>query len=195
MLFIDIGEGLNRVGALLAAPARSRPHVAEPCSEDGARGHVPAGLAPCGEHRVGFAHPDVLGVGRPRILDSGGHVAGVGVGERVDDILARRHVACTPDCPLDQPLRHPLVVGAVVDEGRLDDRSVVGERGEDSDRDVIDPVMGAAQLIHAQHVDRRVDRVGVAAGILVHVPAVGTDVRDPVVRQAGPEAAVLRNPK
>jgi hypothetical protein len=171
-------------------------------------GHGAAGLAPSGQHRRRLALADVLGGGRAVVLDARRHVAGVAVGKRVDDVLGAGHVIGGADGCLDRPFGRSLVVAAVVLEVLMVDGAVVGKRRVDADgdragdrfRSLVVPASSAGAgrradppvLIDAQDVDGRIDRIGVAAGVLVDAAAVGPLV-EAVVGQVGPEAAVLRD--
>jgi hypothetical protein len=172
---------------LLAAEAHARPAQVK---RGGGR-HAPARGLPGAQHRARLDPADVVRRGRPVAVEAGGHVALVGIAVDVDDFLATADLRCPAHALLEHARRRTVVVGVVVLERRLRDRAVIGEVGPRADRDPHALAAAADDLVDAQHVDRRVDGVGVAARI-VGLTALTAVLDDPVVGQVRLDRPVAR---
>ena len=139
--------------------------------------------------------PDGVRPGRPGVVEPGRHVALVAVAVDVEHLLAAGHAALLAHLVLEHLHRRGVVVLVVVRERGLGDRAVVGEVRPAADRHPLAPPASAAahELVHAQHVDARVDRVARAVGVLGRAP-LAVLARDPVVGQVGLDAAVAGQP-
>jgi hypothetical protein len=123
----------------------------------------------------------------------GRHVALVRVAVDVQNLLLRRHLPGAAHALLEHLHRRRVVVGVVELERRPRDRAVVREVRPPADRHVHRLALAAHDLVHAQHVDVGVDRVLVAARVVLHA-ALAVPHHDPVVVQVRLEAAVDREP-
>ncbi len=123
---------------------------------------------------------------RSLAAEAGGLVARVAVSINIHHLLAPGHVPRSAHPALEDARRRPEVVLVVDLELGRRDGAVVREGRPAADRHP----PAAHDLVDAQDVHRRIDRVPVAARVLRHA-AVAALLDDAVVREVGLEAAVL----
>ena len=141
------------------------------------------------EHLPALLAADLVGAGRPVVVEPGGLIALGAVAVDGDDLAGVGHLAAAAEPVLGVLGRGPVVVAVVVPELVLLDGPVVGEVRPQPGRHPA----AAGAAVDAHHVDARLERVAGPERV-VGERALADPALDPVIAEVGLERAVDDRP-